>query len=777
MNLKEALSIIKNTLEPVLLDMSDSNLGDEEIQVLTDALRKASVSITLDLSYNSIGDHGIKHLASLIGNSLLTITSLAGNEIGDEGAKYLAEVVSEVSTAITLNLDSNHIGNIDAKYFAFAIKKASVPITLNLNYNDIEDGGIFASAILEISIPLTLYLEGTKAGRMLAYSHVMDDSFVIEAGINPSLFIDKIKSNIKFINKELPIIPLNVAHPVFSLDLVGKLITDFLGLLEISTINIKAIREVEASIDNKYSSINYNVLNSINHRLSSQSFNNEDKKKMSGEGFLKLQPEYHKLSPIDPFYNRYYKDGLDEMLFLRLKDTNLQDIATLSAFKLNIYTLQTTLSQITKKIDEGFDKIIIPSNIEGKHWVGFLFQKTADSLKVLYLDSEHNKLAVNLKNQVIEYFQKEYQDVLIIEEVVERQKYNNCGPEVIENFIKYLGKERLPQDETVYYHSQLLEQSLLSLSLKRFLDYDDYIMTTVPSVSYDILMLCQTSASHKQSTPVNLLPLIKEVSLEEMHPNTELSLQITNQASSDNTGSIPNIGTNFIKHLNNYVEHYLKKIFLPDEFYEMQQLANKYKVDIKIVDEVTLKQAYKKIALKTHPDKYPDDTEDFIKAKQLLEQKEGPLPTELYTPIMQKLQKVNIIVEAVDTAIDSVRAFKDPSLENVLKVGAGCVHLASMYTGKTGVILPIAVVGSAYQAYQGDCWKAATSMTKAIGFTLMFSTVYTTAPAVAVVLSTGFTGYATYSMLNNGYELYNEFLEPNPINDSNQDTFDFSFQS
>ena len=231
--------------------------------------------------------------------------------------------------------------------------------------------------------------------------------------------------------------------------------------------------------------------------------------------------------------------------------------------------------------------------------------------------------------------------------------------------------------------------------------------------------------------------------------------------------------------MNDYVEHYLKKIFLPDEFYEMQQLANKHKVDIKIVDEVTLKQAYKKIALKTHPDKYPDATEDFIKAKQLLEQKNSPLPTELYTPIIKKLQKANIIVEAADTAIDSVRAFKDPSLENVLKVGTGCIHLASMYTGKTGVMLPIAAAGSVYQAYQGDYWEATTSMTKAIGFTLMFSTVYTTAPAVAVavavVLSAGFTGYATYSMLNNGYELYNEFLESNSINDtnSNQDTFDF----
>jgi len=41
---------------------------------------------------------------------------------------------------------------------------------------------------------------------------------------------------------------------------------------------------------------------------------------------------------------------------------------------------------------------------------------------------------------------------------------------------------------------------------------------------------------------------------------------------------------------------------------------------------------------------------------------------------------------------------------------------------------------------------------------LMFSTVYATAPAVAVVLSAGFTGYATYSMLNNGYELYKEYF-------------------
>ena len=389
---------------------------------------------------------------------------------------------------------------------------------------------------------------------------------------------------------------------------------------------------------------------------------------------------------------------------------------------------------------------------------------------LIILDSAHGKLAANFKNQFIQYFQEEYKEVLMIEEVVERQKYNNYGHEIIENFIKYLVKDRLTQDKNRYYHSQLSEQSLLSLSLKKFLDRDDYIMTTFLSVSYNILMLCQTYTLNKQSTPVHLLPLMEDV-----YQSKALNLQIINQASSDNTGNIINIEFNFITCLNDYVGNYFKKIFLPDEFYDMQKLANKHNIDIKIVDEPTLKQAYKKIALKTHPDKYPDATEDFIKAKQLLEQKESRLPTELYTSIMQKLQKVNLIVQAVDTAIDSVRVFKDPSLENVLKVGTGCIYLTSMYIGKIGVMIPVAVAEAAYQVYQGDYWEAAISMTKTIGYTLVFSTAYVTDPATAVATSTGFTCYATYSMLNNGYELYNDLLEPSPTNNtnSNQDNFLF----
>ncbi|MDD9337856.1 MAG: hypothetical protein PV337_05505 [Rickettsiaceae bacterium] len=44
----------------------------------------------------------------------------------------------------------------------------------------------------------------------------------------------------------------------------------------------------------------------------------------------------------------------------------------------------------------------------------------------------------------------------------EQQKYANCGPEVIENFMLYLTGERLPQEETITYHSKLVEQKLVN---------------------------------------------------------------------------------------------------------------------------------------------------------------------------------------------------------------------------------------------------------------------------------------------------------------------------
>ncbi len=46
---------------------------------------------------------------------------------------------------------------------------------------------------------------------------------------------------------------------------------------------------------------------------------------------------------------------------------------------------------------------------------------------------------------------------------VEQQKYANCGPEVIENFILYLTGKRLSQEKAIELHSKLVENALLGI--------------------------------------------------------------------------------------------------------------------------------------------------------------------------------------------------------------------------------------------------------------------------------------------------------------------------
>ena len=48
---------------------------------------------------------------------------------------------------------------------------------------------------------------------------------------------------------------------------------------------------------------------------------------------------------------------------------------------------------------------------------------------------------------------------------VEEQKYANCGPEVVENFILYLTGERVSQEKAIELHSKLVENSLLDLTI------------------------------------------------------------------------------------------------------------------------------------------------------------------------------------------------------------------------------------------------------------------------------------------------------------------------
>ena len=120
----------------------------------------------------------------------------------------------------------------------------------------------------------------------------------------------------------------------------------------------------------------------------------------------------------------------------------------------NIFQIFFELRQRTEK------HVLVPLSLYDKHAVGIMFvaQDDGSGYKAFYLDPENTVipegLATIFKDNGCE-----------IEQLpTEGQRYTNCGPEVIENFMLYLTGERLSQEDAIVNNSRLVEQELLSSS-------------------------------------------------------------------------------------------------------------------------------------------------------------------------------------------------------------------------------------------------------------------------------------------------------------------------
>ena len=218
--------------------------------------------------------------------------------------------------------------------------------------------------------------------------------------------------------------------------------------------------------------------------------------------------------------------------------------------------------------------------------------------------------------------------------------------------------------------------------------------------------------------------------------------------------------------LNEYSDYFLRKLSLPNKYQEMQQLTSKYKMSTKVVDDESLKIAYKKIALETHPDKTigiseelrADMQKDFMKAGDLLKQN-VIVSSEIYKPVMDKLYKANLFIKVADTSIDITKGLIKPTLENGLKISIDCIQLSAMYYSNYAIMVPTTALGVLYQIYNSDYIGATASVVTSTGIVVMSAAVYAAAPALSVTLTAGFTGYTGYTMLKNAYELYYEWQD------------------
>jgi|GEM_PF-1299266 len=193
--------------------------------------------------------------------------------------------------------------------------------------------------------------------------------------------------------------------------------------------------------------------------------------------------------PYCDWFNEYYSEGIETILALRLKNLRSKidgNIKILPA-KYQLTSKSTDMDKVVHSITADDDIVLVPYNIENKHWVGLIFQKSGDEYKVRYIDPENKpiepRLLSSLKEELCTIGQKfDLQQVKL-----EKQKYKNCGAEVVENFVYYLTGDRIKTDKAVIYHSKLLEKALLDLAP---LNLSHYNTDTINSmISKDVAIL------------------------------------------------------------------------------------------------------------------------------------------------------------------------------------------------------------------------------------------------------------------------------------------------
>jgi hypothetical protein len=161
------------------------------------------------------------------------------------------------------------------------------------------------------------------------------------------------------------------------------------------------------------------------------------------------------IGKVHSYFGKYTLDALDSILNLRIIDLKLKNIKIMQG----IFTNQehNNINEILDGvIDANTQTILVPLNLFNKHATGLILEKSSkDILQTKYFDPENKPMPNELK-QILDT------RAISIEQVtVEQQKYSNCGPEVIEDFIFYLTGERLIQEEAIPFHSHLVEEHLL----------------------------------------------------------------------------------------------------------------------------------------------------------------------------------------------------------------------------------------------------------------------------------------------------------------------------
>ena len=205
-------------------------------------------------------------------------------------------------------------------------------------------------------------------------------------------------------------------------------------------------------------------------------------KKLEGELHLEMGSAGTIREPlVAMILETYSMAGMDELLSLRLvslQETIQRPVKILPSSaisfpssELGSVNARNIFKQLAKEnnVEEGIT--IIPllialpqvtGSYDLKHWVGLISEKCGDKITISYLDSENMSIE-GFGESVIAAYQEIHPNSRIDFRQVsnEQQRYNNCGPELIENIALYLTGLRVEQEDAIYLHSALWEHELI----------------------------------------------------------------------------------------------------------------------------------------------------------------------------------------------------------------------------------------------------------------------------------------------------------------------------
>ena len=176
------------------------------------------------------------------------------------------------------------------------------------------------------------------------------------------------------------------------------------------------------------------------------------------------------IEKVDAYFGKYTLGAIKNILKLRIKDAEVDKINNVKITDNNYLFIDKGSNNIQELLDEllSFTEsaiVLVPLSLSNKHAVGMIcfidhnenetYNQNKSNLKIYYIDSENHPIPTEL-DQIFKYNQLDIEQL-----TTETQRYANCGPEVIENFMLYLTGERLSQAAAIPYHSLLVEQDLL----------------------------------------------------------------------------------------------------------------------------------------------------------------------------------------------------------------------------------------------------------------------------------------------------------------------------